>query len=73
MLAASTTLADFRPTAGALTLADRIRIVEQALVLVEQNYARQPLEGAMHAVNPVQRLHLTTGARVNGRRAGNPP
>ena len=33
-------------------------IVEQALVLLEQNYVHLPLKMAMHAVNPVQRLRL---------------
>ena len=45
-------------SAGTLTLADRRLIVEQALVLLEQNYVHLPLKIAMHAVNPVQRLRL---------------
>jgi hypothetical protein len=51
-------LADFLETAGALTLADRKRLVEQALVLLEQNYVHLPLKRAMHAVEPVQALRL---------------
>ncbi len=45
-------------SAGTLTLADRRLIVDQALVLLEQNYVHLPLKIAMHAVNPVQRLRL---------------
>jgi len=32
--------------------------VEQALVLLEQNYVHLPLKEAMHGVNPIQRLKL---------------
>ncbi len=45
-------------TAGTLTLAERRLLVEQALVLLEDNYVHLPLKSAMHAVNPVQRLRL---------------
>lgn len=48
----------FLASIGALTLADRVRIVEQALVLMEQNYVHLPLKRAMHAVEPIQRLRL---------------
>ncbi|GLZ28923.1 hypothetical protein Lesp02_11130 [Lentzea sp. NBRC 105346] len=58
VLAESAGLAEFRRTAGTLTLAQRKLIVEQALVLIEQNYAHLPLKVAMHAVNPVQRLRV---------------
>lgn len=37
---------------------DRERIVDQALVLLEQFYVHLPLKRAMHAVDPVQRLRL---------------
>jgi C-terminal processing protease CtpA/Prc len=33
-------------------------MVEQALVLIDQNYVHLPLKEAMHAVEPVQRLRL---------------
>ncbi|HZQ09545.1 MAG TPA: S41 family peptidase, partial [Anaerolineae bacterium] len=36
----------------------RERIVDQALVLIEQLYVHLPLKRAMHAVDPVQRLKL---------------
>ncbi|MER6945005.1 S41 family peptidase [Nonomuraea sp. NPDC000554] len=57
-LAEAVALRDFLETAGTLTLADRRRLVQQALVLLEQNYVHLPLKAAMHAVNPVQRLRL---------------
>ncbi|TXK39696.1 S41 family peptidase [Nonomuraea sp. C10] len=57
-LADAVDLRDFLDTAGTLTLADRRTLVEQALVLIEQNYAHLPLKIAMYAVNPVQRLRL---------------
>jgi hypothetical protein len=56
--AAAVPLKNFLRTAGQLSLSDRKRIVDQALVLVEQNYVHLPLKTAMHAVNPVQRLRL---------------
>ncbi len=49
---------DFLNTAGALTIDDRRTIVEQAQVLVEQNYVHLPLKRAMHAADPVQALKL---------------
>jgi hypothetical protein len=57
-MAKSAELRDFLRTAGTLTLADRRTLVQQALVLLEQNYVHLPLKAAMHAVNPVQRLRL---------------
>jgi peptidase S41-like protein len=57
-LATSVELRDFLRGAGALTLDERRLLVEQALVLLEQNYVHLPLKAAMHAVNPVQRLRL---------------
>lgn len=43
---------------GALTLADRRVLVDQALVMLEQCYVHRVLKQAMHAVDPVQRLRL---------------
>lgn len=51
-------LQDFLRTADTLTLDDRKLLVQQALLLIEQNYVHMPLKAAMHAVNPVQRLRL---------------
>ncbi|WP_327733993.1 S41 family peptidase [Streptomyces nojiriensis] len=57
-LAAATQLETFLTGAGTLTLEQRKLLVDQALVLLEQNYVHLPLKIAMHAVNPVQRLRL---------------
>lgn len=37
---------------------ERLRIVEQALLLLNMNYVHLPLKRAMHAVDPIQRLKL---------------
>ncbi|GAB5406847.1 MAG: hypothetical protein Aurels2KO_50780 [Aureliella sp.] len=37
---------------------DRIRLVDQALVLIEQNYVHRPLKESLYAINPIQRLRL---------------
>ena len=41
-----------------LSREQRLRIVEQALLLLEMNYVHLPLKQAMHAVNPIQLLKL---------------
>src|SRR4030095_15592055 len=41
-----------------LSRKDRLRIVEQALLLLNMNYVHLPLKRAMHAVDPLQRLRL---------------
>jgi hypothetical protein len=56
--AAPVRLSAFLATAGNLTLADRIVLVDQALVLIEQTYVHLVLKRAMHAVDPLQRLRL---------------
>jgi len=33
-------------------------LVDQALLILEQNYVHLPLKAAMHAVNPLQRLRV---------------
>jgi len=55
---AATGLSTFLETAGTLKLNERKLIVDQALVLIEQNYVHLPLKQAMHAVNPLQRLRV---------------
>ena len=57
-LAGSVPLHEFVAAAGTLTHAERGVLVDQALVLMEDNYVHLPLKSAMHAVNPVQRLRL---------------
>jgi hypothetical protein len=41
-----------------LTLNGRKRIVEQALLLIDDNFVHLPLKEAMHGIDPVQRLRL---------------
>ena len=43
---------------SALSLRDRLRIIDQALLLLEMNYVHLPLKRAMHAINPIQQLKL---------------
>ncbi len=58
--AQATLLADFLGGVGdgTLTLADRLLLVDQALVMIEQCYVHLVLKQAMHAVDAVQRLRL---------------
>ncbi|MFN2577884.1 MAG: S41 family peptidase [Pyrinomonadaceae bacterium] len=41
-----------------LSRRERLRIIDQALLLLEMNYVHLPLKQAMHAINPIQRLKL---------------
>ncbi|HEU4946171.1 MAG TPA: S41 family peptidase [Kribbella sp.] len=54
----TTPLPTFLAGAGTLTLGQRRVLVDQALLLLEQNYVHLPLKSAMHAVNPLQRLRV---------------
>ncbi|WP_250002860.1 S41 family peptidase [Actinoplanes sp. M2I2] len=56
----TTSLADFLGTTevGRLTADQRRLIVEQALLLLEQNYALLPFKVARYGINPLQRLRL---------------
>ena len=56
-----------------MSAAHRKLVVEQALVLVEQNYVHLPHKAAMHAVNPVQRLRLLRARLDNTSREALPP
>jgi hypothetical protein len=49
--AAAVPLAEFLAGAGTLTLDERKLLVDQALLLLEQNYVHLSLKAAMHAVN----------------------
>lgn len=57
-LAAVTDLPTFLDSAGDLSLNGRKRLVEQALVLLDDNFVHLPLKESMHGVNPVQKLRL---------------
>ena len=41
-----------------LSRQERLRIVEQALLLMEMNYVHLPMKRAIHAVDPIQQLKL---------------
>src|SRR5205085_5283085 len=41
-----------------LTRNERLRILDQIILLLEMNYVHLPLKQAMHAINPIQRLKL---------------
>jgi Peptidase family S41 len=41
-----------------LSRRERLRIIDQSLLLLEMNYVHLPLKQAMHAINPIQRLKL---------------
>ncbi len=51
-------LKTFLRTSGQLKIEDKKRIVDQALLILEENYVHLPLKRSMHAVDPVQRLRL---------------
>ena len=41
-----------------LSRRERLRIVEQALVLMEMAYVHLPMKRAIHAIDPIQQLKL---------------
>ena len=43
---------------SALSRRDRLRILDQAILLLEMNYVHLPLKRAMHAIDPIQQLKL---------------
>lgn len=54
-------LSDFLETfekSSRLSKEERLRIIDQALLLLEMNYVHLPLKRAMHAIDPIQRLKL---------------
>lgn len=73
LLGDSIELKEFRRQEVTLSMAHRKLIVEQALVLVEQNYVHLSHKAAMHAVNPVQRLRLLRARLENTTREALPP
>ena len=58
VLDTTTDLKTFLNTWGELTLEELKMVVDQALLLLEQNYVHLPFKRAMHAVDPIQRLRL---------------
>lgn len=55
---ATTDLPTFLRSVGDLSLRDRRLLVDQAKLLLEENYVHLPLKEAMHGINPVQRCRL---------------
>jgi len=43
---------------ASLSREERLRIVEQALLLMEMNYVHLPMKRAIHAIDPIQQLKL---------------
>ena len=41
-----------------LSRSARLRIIDQVILLLEENYVHLPLKRAMHAINPIQQLRL---------------
>lgn len=57
-LQATTDLPTFLKSVGDMSLRDRRLLVDQAKLLLEENYVHLPLKKAMHGINPVQRCRL---------------
>ncbi len=57
-LRAASDLPTFLASAGSLSLSQRKLLVEQALILIKDNFVHLPLKESMHAVDPVQKLRL---------------
>lgn len=57
-LKAATDLPTFLSTAGELTLNARKRLVEQAILLINDNFVHLTLKKSMHGVDPSQKLTL---------------
>jgi hypothetical protein len=52
------TFLDLSERRAGLSREERLRIVEQALVLMEMNYVHLPMKRAIHAIDPIQQLKL---------------
>ncbi len=57
-LATSVELPDFLTTVEPLSLAERRTLVDQALILLDDNYVHRPFKEAMYGINPLRRLRL---------------
>ncbi|UCG57942.1 MAG: amidohydrolase family protein [Phycisphaerales bacterium] len=51
-------LSRYYDTPGYLNLNDRLTIIDQAMILLEQGYVHRPLKRALHASNPLERLRI---------------
>jgi len=54
----ATDLPEFIESAGELDLADRKLLVNQALLILSDNFVHLPLKKSMHGVDPIQKLRL---------------
>jgi hypothetical protein len=52
------TFLDASERKAGLSRQERLRIVEQALLLMEMNYVHLPMKRAIHAIDPIQQLKL---------------
>src|SRR6478672_885176 len=52
------TFLDAAERRAGLSRQERLRIVEQALLLMEMNYVHLPMKRAIHAIDPIQQLKL---------------
>ena len=52
------TFLDSAERRAGLSREERLRIVEQALLLMEMNYVHLPMKRAIHAIDPIQQLKL---------------
>ena len=46
------------PDTGALSLEERLTLIDQAVLMLQEVYAHLPLKRALHAIDPIQRLQL---------------
>ncbi|MDX2344589.1 MAG: S41 family peptidase, partial [Acidimicrobiia bacterium] len=58
LAAAAANLSSAAGEDGPLTLGDRLTLIDQAIVLLDQTYVHLPLKRSLHAVDPIQRLRL---------------
>ncbi|MEM7311976.1 MAG: S41 family peptidase [Planctomycetota bacterium] len=56
--AGAQTLPEFLGSIGNLSSNHKRTLIQQALILIEDNYVHLPLKAAMHAVEPIQQLKL---------------
>lgn len=58
VMTATQTLPEFRLSESALDRDDKLRLVQQAIILMRDNYVHLPLKENMHAVRPMKALNL---------------
>jgi cytosine/adenosine deaminase-related metal-dependent hydrolase len=58
VLSTTRELREFARTSGNLSLDDQLGIVDQAMLVLQENYVHLPLKRAMYGADPLQRLRL---------------